>query len=460
MRRALLSAVLTLACVGIASAQPAGPTGDGRLFDLVPPVERQPLPPPGWEGPPEAYDPGLGDPYDPNDPYGPSIDEELYGDPDPEYGYREPYEPREILPNEGFGPPPPGFETAPPVDGGRIPPPGGGQRRETPLPEVGDAPETGVAAAPKLAPDDLIEAVIAADFGAGADLGNRVEGKLDQSPFVVKLQILLDRAGASPGVIDGYYGFNVRKAIAAFEAMQRLPIDGNPDAEFWDRLMTFDDGSVLKPYEITAEDVAGPFVSNLPSDYAELAKLDRIAYADVSEMLAERFHMDLKFLRQINPGVDFFVPGTRIAVADPGRPIRTKVVHIAADKKMKQVIGYDAAGAIVVAYPATIGSANLPSPTGRHTVEAVAINPEYWYRPDVNFVQGNNRKPLRLPPGPNGPVGSVWIDLSEPTYGIHGTPEPSRIDKGFSHGCVRMTNWDAAELAGLVAKGTPVDFVE
>nr|WP_244635768.1 L,D-transpeptidase [Chthonobacter albigriseus] len=292
------------------------------------------------------------------------------------------------------------------------------------------------------------------------DLGARSGGKLVQSPLVVKLQILLDRAGVSPGVIDGYYGFNVQKAVAAFEAMSDLPVDGVLDAEVWARLQAISAAPVLTSYEITADDVAGPFVPDLPTDYAELAKLDRLAFRGPAELLAERFHMDLDFLRQINPAADFAAAGTRIIVADPGPPVRERVVHLAADKRTKQLIGYSAAGRIVVAYPATIGSSNLPSPSGRHVVEAVAMNPEYWYRPDVNFRQGNNTKPLRLPPGPNGPVGAVWIDLSEPTYGIHGTPDPDRIDKGFSHGCVRLTNWDAAELAHLVSKGVPVDFVE
>jgi lipoprotein-anchoring transpeptidase ErfK/SrfK len=87
------------------------------------------------------------------------------------------------------------------------------------------------------------------------------------------------------------------------------------------------------------------------------------------------------------------------------------------------------------------------------------INPEYTYNPKVNFQQCDNGKVLPLPPGPNGPGGTVWIDLSEPTFGIHGTPEPSRIDKTGSHGCVRLTNWDAEELAKLLAEDVPVKFL-
>jgi len=113
-----------------------------------------------------------------------------------------------------------------------------------------------------------------------------------------------------------------------------------------------------------------------------------------------------------------------------------------------------------VAYPATIGSEQTPSPSGTHRVKSIASDAAYYYRPDVNFRQGKNTEPLTIPPGPNNPIGSVWIDLSEPTYGIHGTPEPSKIDKTFSHGCVRLTNWDAEELARLVKKGVEVHFLD
>jgi lipoprotein-anchoring transpeptidase ErfK/SrfK len=111
-----------------------------------------------------------------------------------------------------------------------------------------------------------------------------------------------------------------------------------------------------------------------------------------------------------------------------------------------------------VSYPATIGSQAVPAPSGIHKVAAIARDAAYYYRPDVNFQQGDNTEPLTIPPGPNNPIGTTWIDLTEPTYGIHGTPEPARIDKTNSHGCVRLTNWDVEELAGLIAKGVPVEF--
>jgi lipoprotein-anchoring transpeptidase ErfK/SrfK len=282
----------------------------------------------------------------------------------------------------------------------------------------------------------------------------------DQNPFMFRLQVLLDRAHASPGVIDGYDGDNVRKAVAAFEMMRGLPVDGEMDEEVWRELVGQDPKPPLMRYTITRLDVRGPFTRRIPTDYGRMARLKRLGYRNAAEALAERFHMDLDVLHQLNPGVSFRRPGIEILVADPGRPASGKVERVVADKSKRQLFAYGADDRLIAAYPATIGSDDLPSPSGTHRISAVVRNAAYWYRPDVNFKQGNNDKPLRLPPGPNNPIGAVWIDLTEPTYGIHGTPDPSKIDKTNSHGCIRLANWDALELAGMVGKGVPVEFVD
>jgi lipoprotein-anchoring transpeptidase ErfK/SrfK len=272
---------------------------------------------------------------------------------------------------------------------------------------------------------------------------------------VVKLEILLDRVGASPGVIDGYDGENLRKAVAAVEIMQGGKPDGllSPEME-----RALDQGGpVIGSYVITDADVAA-IVPPLPSDYGEMSKLSFLGYTSVAEELAERFHMDQHFLQALNPGAHFGA-GETVFGAITGADKQGVVTRIEADKGARQVRAYDANGILVAAYPATIGSASTPSPSGTHTVVAVAENPTYTYNPDLNFKQGDNDKVLTIPPGPNGPVGSVWIALSEPTFGIHGTPGPSLIDKASSHGCVRLTNWDAEELAKMVKKGTTVEFV-
>jgi len=276
---------------------------------------------------------------------------------------------------------------------------------------------------------------------------------------VAALQVLLDRAGASPGVIDGRFGSNVDKALVAYRELTGVNLKSTDTAMIQEALAA-SGGEPFTTYTISPEDAAGPFVAAIPSDYGEKAQLGHLSYTSVAEMLAERFHMDETYLKSLNPGVNFSRPGTQIRVANVGRSTSTKVQRIIADKGRKQVRAYDEAGKLVAAYPATIGSADTPSPTGTHLVSRVALNPNYTYNPKLNFKQGNNDRILTIPPGPNGPVGSVWIALDKPTYGIHGTPDPSKIGKTESHGCVRLTNWDAEELAKLVSPGVSVEFVE
>lgn len=274
-------------------------------------------------------------------------------------------------------------------------------------------------------------------------------------PAIVRLQILLDQAGASPGVIDGFDGDNVRKAVIAAETMHGLPADGTLDPEL---LATLETGEpVVGHYTITEDDVAD-LVPAIPEDYAEKARMEFLGYTSVEEEIAERFHMDVDLLKALNPDVAFN-PGAEVLVAAYGPDMSGEVARIEADKSLRQLRAYDADGRLIVAYPATIGSAENPSPSGVHVVEGVAPMPDYTYNPKINFQQGDNTEVLRIPPGPNGPVGSMWIDLSEPTFGIHGTPEPSLIDKTGSHGCVRLTNWDATELSKMVKPGIEVAFI-
>jgi lipoprotein-anchoring transpeptidase ErfK/SrfK len=285
-----------------------------------------------------------------------------------------------------------------------------------------------------------------------------VAGRQPPSAAVARMEVLLDRAGASPGVIDGYDGENLRKAVSAIEIMQGAKPDGRISAPLLQALEGLEDGKgVIGSYVIAEADVAA-IVPPIPKDYGEMAKLSLLGYTSVAEELAERFHMDQKFFEALNPGAKF-VAGETVYGAITGADRKGKVARIEADKAARQVRAYDVDGKLLVAYPATIGSKATPSPTGSFTVVAVAENPTYTYNPDLNFKQGNNDKVLTIPPGPNGPVGSVWIALSQPTFGIHGTPEPSLIDKAASHGCVRLTNWDAEELAKMVSKGVTVDFL-
>lgn len=276
---------------------------------------------------------------------------------------------------------------------------------------------------------------------------------------IAALQVFLDRQGMSPGVIDGKMGSNVDKALHAYEIKTGDRLDPRNAEDIMSRLAA-GGGLPFKEYTITSADAAGPYVASIPTDYAQKAAMPSMGYTSVAEMLAERFHMDENYLRELNPGVDFNTPGTIIKVVDPGPGRTGEVTRIVANKAIKQVQAFDAQGTLIAAYPATIGSTDTPSPSGTHKVVRIAFNPNYTYNPKINFKQGNNDKVLTIPPGPNGPVGNVWIALDKPTYGIHGTPDPSMIGKSQSHGCVRLTNWDATELAKMVKPGTIVQFID
>ncbi|MDF9822705.1 lipoprotein-anchoring transpeptidase ErfK/SrfK [Rhizobium leguminosarum] len=321
---------------------------------------------------------------------------------------------------------------------------------KTPLPMslLALAISVGGAAARELRSEAINGASIAA-------LGAEMPSSTDPDPAIVRLQVLLDRAGASPGVIDGLSGENVNKAVAGFEAMNKLPVDGRVDPEVVSRLEG--NAPIVESYVVSAEDAKG-LVDRIPEDYGEKAKMQSLGYTSVAEKLSERFHMGIDLVNALNPASQF-APGDTVWVVNPGVPREGKVKRIEADKQMGQVLAYADNGSLLAVYPATIGSEDNPAPSGKHKVKGVARMPVYRYDPKRNFKQGKNNKVLTIPKGPNGPVGTVWIDLTEPTYGIHGTPEPKFIDKVGSHGCVRLTNWDAEELAGMVKPGVLVDFV-
>jgi lipoprotein-anchoring transpeptidase ErfK/SrfK len=275
---------------------------------------------------------------------------------------------------------------------------------------------------------------------------------------MIRAQVLLARAHFSPGVIDGQDGGNVKNAISAFEAAHGLPVDGVMDAEVWSALSA-DARPVLTDYLIAPEDEKGPFVSKIPTDMAELAKLPAVGFTSPVQELAERFHMDEKLLKSLNPGADFTVAGTKIVVAALGPDkLPAPVTRIEVDKTRRQVRAFGGETLLAV-YPATVGSTERPAPDGEWAVRTVAPDPTYTYDPSrLTFGKAGEGK-LTIKPGPNNPVGSTWIDLTIPTYGIHGAPDPRLVGKSASHGCVRLTNWDVRQLGQAVKKGTVVAFV-
>jgi lipoprotein-anchoring transpeptidase ErfK/SrfK len=297
------------------------------------------------------------------------------------------------------------------------------------------------------------EAVDAAQFSAEAAASQ------ERTAAVLRAQVLLDRARFSPGVIDGKPGENVRQAIAAFEEAYRLPVDGQLDAAVFQKLTQLDSRPALAEYEITAADVAGPFIAAVPEELEDKGALPAMSYTSALELLAEKFHATEELLQTLNPGVDFARAGTRIVVPDLGDDqLPGAVALIEVNRAEREVRVYDAQKKLLAFYPATIGSDVLPTPSGSLKVTGVAPEPDYTFDPAKLNWEGAKRKVV-VKPGPNNPVGSVWIDLDKPTYGIHGTDEPRFIGKTASHGCVRLTNWDAEELASQVKPGVPVRFL-
>lgn len=281
-----------------------------------------------------------------------------------------------------------------------------------------------------------------------------------QFPVYARAHVMLNNAHASPGAIDGSSGMNTLKAISSFQQMQGLEPSGTLTKETWDRLISLQGNKpAFVTYTITEADLKGPYAASIPRDYAQQAKMKGLYYTSPLEMLAEKFHMDEAFMKKLNPNASFKKAGERITVTNIRNELPENIHLIVAHKGVKQLYLFNSQNQMVGSFPATIGSAQTPSPTGTYKITGVAPNPWYSYSPS-NFVQGNNNKPLSLPPGPNGPVGNIWIGLSKKSFGIHGTPNPSLISKTASHGCIRLTNWDANDLGKKVKAGVTVKFLE
>ena len=277
------------------------------------------------------------------------------------------------------------------------------------------------------------------------------------------VQVMLDRAGFSPGAIDGHLGRNTRQALAAYEKSK----GGSTSAG---------DESVIG-YEITAGDVAGPWSPDIPADLAAQSSQERLAYRSPVEALAERFHTTETTLQRLNPAAAFaqgekisvpnvepFVPPVSASAPtalDDALPYSERpAVVVTVSKASSSLTVEDEDGKTLFFAPVTTGSEHDPLPIGEWKVEGLQFNPTFHYNPDLFWDAGASDAKAVIPAGPNNPVGVVWIDISKPHYGLHGTPEPSTIGHTESHGCVRLTNWDAVKVARLVKPGTRVVFTE
>lgn len=275
---------------------------------------------------------------------------------------------------------------------------------------------------------------------------------------ILRAQVLLLRAHYASGEIDGLAGKNLTRAVRGYQAAQGIKPTGKLDAATWAALNK-DAAPVLVEYTLTAQDIAGPYAPT-PERPEDKAKMKRIVYQDLPEMLGERYDSKPALIKALNPGVQMaagaklVVPHTRPALQLP------KAAKVVVDKSDGVLQLLDSADKVYAQFPASTGSSRFPLPIGNWKITAVVEDPDYRYDPDLLVGQPKDAKPVMLPPGPNGPVGLVWMGIDKPHYGIHGTPEPGDISRDQSSGCVRLTNFAAQAVAGAVAAGTPVRFQE
>ncbi len=279
------------------------------------------------------------------------------------------------------------------------------------------------------------------------------------SAVILRAEVLLDRARFSPGAIDGLDGDNFRKAVHAFQGQAGLPVDGQLNQATWDKLVAGDGAPVLVTRTLTKAEAKGPFVKRIPAKMEAQAKLRRLGYRSLDEEVAEEVHVSPALLLALNGGHKLKAGEAIVVpqvVVDRGAP--AAVTRIAVDKTLHAVEAYGPDNKLLAFYPASIGSTEKPAPSGDFVIKHVTHNPDYTYNPAYAFKGVKATKPFTIPPGPNNPVGSVWMALSDEGYGIHGTPEPDRVGKTQSHGCIRLTNWDVEDLASMVKAGTAVSF--
>ena len=274
---------------------------------------------------------------------------------------------------------------------------------------------------------------------------------------IVGVQITLDDAGFSPGRIDGSWGKSSQQALATWQQAHDLPATGEFDPTTAIHFPA--QGALYTNVSIVGAETN--LTQTIPEDWRERSQLLAMGFTTLLEMLAERAHASEALIKALNP--DSFRDPTTVTLPNhaPGKIIKASRLRVSL--AFKTIVAFDSAGKMIALFPCSIAADQEKRPVGLLTVQTVAFNPDYTFDP-ANFPELDEQQKgygkLRIPPGPNNPVGTAWIGLSRPGYGIHGTPHPEQIGKTFSHGCFRLANWNAERLAQMVTSGTPVEVVE
>jgi lipoprotein-anchoring transpeptidase ErfK/SrfK len=310
--------------------------------------------------------------------------------------------------------------------------------------------------------------VLSLHAALGAQAGKKPPPKPAPWPCgdLVSFQVLLDRQGFSPGQIDGRPGPNLSHALAAMQSARGLPSSGQPDCATWQALAVEGSEPAIATYVLTSDDLKGPFERQPRGSLARQATLATLGYESAEEEIAERFHASPALIRQLNPGAEMLEGrGIRVPAVSPFNPDFKATFDPAADDVTILVSRNDSAlratradGTLLFYAPVTTGSVHDPLPSGDYKVLGLRWQPAFSYDPGLFWDAKEGDEKGTIQAGPNNPVGVVWIALSLEHYGLHGTPEPGRVGHAESHGCVRLTNWDAARVAALVRPGTPVQF--
>ena len=298
----------------------------------------------------------------------------------------------------------------------------------------------------------------------GAPISVPIRGDV-AGPSVLKTQVYLDRVNFSVGAIDGRWGRNSAISLWWYQRARGLEATGEVDEPTFRSLAAAAGGvPAVVRYRLTADDVSGPFKS-IPEDVYEKAKLDCLCYESAQEKIAERHHIALELLEKLNPDVKFseLKAGDEIVVTNVRPPVtadRRDIARVVVSIAGNTLNAYDAAGNLLFHGPTTLGTRFDPSPNETLQVKKIVQDPHFHYQPKLFHEVDDDEPEANLNPGPNSPVGVVWIALSKPHFGIHGTSDPEAIGYASSHGCVRLTNWDAKEIAHRIGEGVPVAFID